>query len=65
MVDVLTQTKRAKIRVVAQAVVPDEVAQIQATVKAWADSDAVDLVLTSGGTGFSPRDVTPEAIKVR
>lgn len=43
------------------AVVPDEVEQIAATLRAWADDDHLDVVLTTGGTGLSPRDVTPEA----
>lgn len=47
--------------VVLQAVVPDERAMIEETLRAWCDGDAVDLVLTTGGTGFAPRDVTPEA----
>lgn len=64
MVDVLTNLKSANMVVVATAVVPDEIDQIQKIVTNWADTDAVDLILTSGGTGFSPRDVTPEAIKV-
>lgn len=42
-------------------IVPDEVAAIQARLIAWADQDHLDLVLTTGGTGFSVRDVTPEA----
>ncbi|KAL3662742.1 hypothetical protein V7S43_012145 [Phytophthora oleae] len=63
MVDVLQQVHKVQVNVVAIKVVPDEVDHIQAVVKEWADSDAVDLILTSGGTGFSPRDVTPEAIK--
>lgn len=64
MVDVLTNLKTAKMVVVATAIVPDEIEEIQKIVTNWADTDAVDLILTSGGTGFSPRDVTPEAIKV-
>ena len=42
-------------------VVPDEAPQIAATLRAWADSDELDLIVTTGGTGLGPRDVTPEA----
>ncbi|KAG7384499.1 hypothetical protein PHYPSEUDO_002551 [Phytophthora pseudosyringae] len=63
MVDVLQQVDKIQMDVVAIKVVPDEVDRIQAVVMEWADSDVVDLILTSGGTGFSPRDVTPEAVK--
>lgn len=44
-------------------VVPDELEQLKTTLRAWADSGEVDVILTTGGTGFSPRDVTPEATK--
>lgn len=44
-----------------RAVVPDERALIEETLRAWCDGDTVDLVFTTGGTGFAPRDVTPEA----
>jgi len=47
--------------VVDHAVLPDEHDAIAAKLAAWADEGRVDLVLTTGGTGFSPRDVTPEA----
>ncbi|KAG6610689.1 gephyrin-like protein [Phytophthora cinnamomi] len=63
MVNVLHQVDKVQMNVVATKVVPDDVEKIQAVVMEWADSDVVDLILTSGGTGFSPRDVTPEAIK--
>lgn len=43
------------------AVVPDDRLEVQRILVAWADSGEVDLILTTGGTGFSPRDVTPEA----
>lgn len=42
-------------------VVPDERDQIASTLRSWADSDELDLIVTTGGTGLSPRDVTPEA----
>ena len=48
-------------RVVHREVVADETERIAALLAAWSDSGAVDLLLTTGGTGFSPRDVTPEA----
>jgi molybdenum cofactor synthesis domain-containing protein len=41
--------------------VPDDRIAIQETLAGWADSGQVDVILTTGGTGFSPRDVTPEA----
>jgi len=42
-------------------IVPDELDQIISQLIAWSDSGQVNLILTTGGTGFSPRDVTPEA----
>ena len=44
-------------------VVPDERPTIERTLKAWADDDDLDLVLTTGGTGLSDRDVMPEATR--
>jgi molybdopterin adenylyltransferase len=42
-------------------IVPDDEEQIAARLKTWSDEDDLDLILTTGGTGFSPRDTTPEA----
>jgi molybdenum cofactor synthesis domain-containing protein len=42
-------------------IIPDEYDQIVAVLSDWADRDLADLILTTGGTGVSPRDVTPEA----
>ncbi|GLJ08275.1 hypothetical protein SUGI_0085410 [Cryptomeria japonica] len=50
-------------RVVATAAVHDAVDAIQECIQRWSDHDKVDLILTTGGTGFTPRDVTPEATK--
>lgn len=47
--------------VVRYQVIPDEVELIVRTLVEWVDKDAVDLILTTGGTGLTPRDVTPEA----
>lgn len=44
------------------AIVPDEIDAIQARLTDWCDTQALDLVVTTGGTGFAPRDVTPEAV---
>ena len=49
--------------VVERAIVPDERAAIAARLAHWADDLSLDLILTTGGTGFAPRDVTPEATR--
>ena len=46
-----------------QAILPDEESAIRATLIEWADSGEVDVILTTGGTGFAPRDVTPAATR--
>jgi len=50
-------------KVVDRAIVPDDVEAIRRRVKAWIADPAVDVVITTGGTGFTGRDVTPEAIE--
>lgn len=47
--------------VVVRTIVPDETNLIAGRLSRWADSGEVDLILTTGGTGLAPRDVTPEA----
>ncbi|MEO8138460.1 MAG: MogA/MoaB family molybdenum cofactor biosynthesis protein [Gemmatimonadota bacterium] len=47
----------------ARALVPDEADRIGAALSRWADADAADLILTTGGTGLTRRDVTPEATR--
>jgi molybdopterin adenylyltransferase len=46
-----------------RAVVPDGTASVVPVLLEWADSGDVDLLVTTGGTGFTPRDVTPEATR--
>ena len=46
-----------------QALVKDEVDDIRRQLQVWIDDPEVDVVITTGGTGFAPRDVTPEAVK--
>jgi molybdopterin adenylyltransferase len=53
----------AGFRIVARGVVPDEREEIEAMLRAWADAGDCDLIVTTGGTGLGPRDVTPEATR--
>ena len=48
-------------QVVEYVVLPDEQELLEETMRLWADERSLDLILTTGGTGFSMRDVTPEA----
>jgi molybdenum cofactor biosynthesis protein B len=46
-----------------KVIIKDEVEAIRRQVKAWSDDPQVDVIISTGGTGFAPRDVTPEAVK--
>lgn len=48
-------------QVVSQSILPDEQPALEDLLRTWADSGSLDLILTTGGTGFAPRDITPEA----
>lgn len=49
--------------VAGKTLVPDDVAAIRAQVRSWIDGGAVDAIITTGGTGLTGRDVTPEALE--
>jgi molybdopterin adenylyltransferase len=55
--------ERLGAEVIEYAVIPDEFERIRDTLITWADGARLDLILTTGGTGFAPRDVTPEATR--
>ena len=48
--------------VVEKRIVPDNQPRIEAALREWIESDAVDVVISTGGTGVTPRDITPEAV---
>ena len=49
--------------VAARAIITDDVDRIRAQVKDWIAEPAIDVIITTGGTGFTGRDVTPEAVE--
>lgn len=49
--------------IVRYQLLPDEASEISRILSDWADADALDLILTTGGTGLGPRDVTPQATR--
>ena len=55
--------EEAGFSVVHTAILPDEMEQISAELRDCADRRRIDLIVTTGGTGLSPRDVTPEATR--
>lgn len=56
--------KELPCEVLYRAVVPDEKDKIAAKMREWCDVNRVDLLLSTGGTGLAPRDVTPEATRM-
>ena len=49
--------------IVKQSILPDDETAIRDLLISWADGEEMDVIVTTGGTGFSPRDVTPEATR--
>lgn len=50
-------------RLAERTIVVDDIAEIRARVKGWIDDPDIDVIITTGGTGFTGRDVTPEAVE--
>ncbi len=61
--DAIAEWGGARGDTIVRALLPDDVTGIVAQLVAWCDGDAADLVLTTGGTGLAPRDITPEATR--
>lgn len=59
--ELLAEVPGAMVR--ASAIIPDEQDQISATLRSWSDDYHLNLILTTGGTGLAPRDITPEATR--
>lgn len=59
----LVETEPLAASVIERATVPDDRNAIKRVLRAWADERHLDLILTTGGTGLSPSDVTPEATR--
>lgn len=57
----LTGDDRPKYEVVSRVLLPDDRILLEGVLRSMADEEGLDLILTTGGTGFSPRDITPEA----
>lgn len=49
--------------VVARAIVKDEIEQIRERIRTWSGQDGIDAIVTTGGTGLTGRDITPEAVR--
>jgi molybdopterin adenylyltransferase len=56
-------TQLPDVMISAGAIIPDERELIESTLREWSDEKDLKLILTTGGTGLAPRDVTPEATK--
>ncbi len=59
--ETLSQGLAAEVEISRYQIVPDERILVEATLREWVDELDLDLILTTGGTGLAPRDITPEA----
>jgi len=59
----IAAAEAARHRLVARAIVPDDIAAIRTAAQGWIDDPDIDVILSTGGTGLTGRDVTPEAMQ--
>lgn len=63
LVKLLNGSKYFSVSAIEEYCVADNISDIEDILKLWSDTKKIDLILTVGGTGFTPRDVTPEATR--
>ncbi len=61
--EIVGMLQQIGIEIVGQSIIPDEKELIRRSLIEWCDGEKTDLILTTGGTGVSPRDVTPDATR--
>ena len=61
--EIVAMLQQIGIEIVGQSIIPDEKELIRQSLIEWCDGEKTDLILTTGGTGVSPRDVTPDATR--
>ena len=61
--EIVGMLQRIGMEIVGQSIIPDEKELISRSLIEWSDGEKTDLILTTGGTGVSPRDVTPDATR--
>jgi molybdopterin adenylyltransferase len=61
--EIARMLKTAGMEIVGSQIIPDEKVDIRRLLIEWSDEKCVDLIVTTGGTGVSPRDVTPDATR--
>jgi molybdenum cofactor biosynthesis protein B len=59
----VARLEAANHRLATRAIIPDDIDAIQTQVKLWIADKGIDVIITTGGTGFTGRDVTPEALE--
>lgn len=61
--EIVRMLRQTGMEIVGEQIIPDEKELIRSSLIEWSDGDKTDLIVTTGGTGVSPRDVTPDATR--